>query len=70
MTARDLAPMIAQLRVTCGRIQRLNTEGRAYKRLESLLARADEPTLIAIRDAEIKWLSQMAVNRLRMRGRV
>lgn len=62
--------MIASLRASFGSLPSMNPSGRLYAGLCALLDRADDDALKAAHKANIKFVSDLAFNRMIRRGLV
>lgn len=63
-----LDDQIKTLRDGFGKVARMDPDGPIYARLCDILDQADDATLIAARNANIKWVSSLALNRCIRRG--
>lgn len=54
--------------VAWNKAQRIDPDGAIYKRLCVLLDQADDETIVAIRNADIPFVSLLALNRMIQRG--
>lgn len=59
--------MFEQLRADYAKIERIDPSSPNYKRLIQLLDSADTPMLQKLADAQIKWVSMLARNRVTQR---
>lgn len=60
--------MIEQLRFLFGKVERLDPEGPAYAGLCRILDKASDAALWAVANADIKFASELAMNRVHRRG--
>jgi hypothetical protein len=60
--------MIESLRNSFGALARMDPEGPIYRRLCNILDRADDVALLTAKDASIKFVSSLALNRCIRRG--
>jgi hypothetical protein len=65
MNIESVPALISTLRVQCEKLDTVDPMSPAYKRMIKLLDSLDQPTLVMIRDARIKFLSKLAINRIK-----
>lgn len=68
MTAQQLMSQIEALRAPYGNVRYIDPQGPSYKKLCALLDSMDNELLMIVRDAQIKWMSNLAFNRCQTRG--
>jgi hypothetical protein len=68
MTVQQLLNQIEALRAAYGKIRYIDPQGPAYKKLCALLDSMDNELLMIVRDAQIKFMSNLAFNRCQIRG--
>jgi hypothetical protein len=62
-----LEKLIHDLREEMAKIETIDPCSPVYERLEAFLDSLDTENLIAIRDADVKFMSMLAANRVRRR---
>jgi hypothetical protein len=59
-----MSALIVKLRTAYSAIDRVNPDDAAYKKLCVFLDKQDTATLIELANARIKWVSNLALNRI------
>lgn len=70
MTKAQLLAQINNLRTAYGKLNTINPSSPTYKKLVDLLDSMDDELLMIIKEAGIKFLSSLALNRCIRRGLV
>lgn len=60
MTKEELFEQIDSLKKAYGSIRSIDPEGPAYKKLKSLVNEMDNELVVIVRDAKIKFMSNVA----------
>lgn len=68
MNAEQLMKQIEALREAYGKIKSINPEGVSYKKMVSLLESMDDELIKIVRDASIKFMSNVAWRICSVRG--
>jgi hypothetical protein len=70
MTKAQMIAQLETLRTAYAKIERIDPAGAAYGKLVALLDSMDDELLIIVKDAQIKFMSMLALNRCIRRGLV
>lgn len=62
---REVASLVAQCRAAYGKLETIDPTSPGYQRLCALLDRMTQEQLRALAEAEIKFVSKLARNRIR-----
>lgn len=60
--------LVSMLQARYGALETMDPNGPVYKGICEILDESQDEVLVAIRDADIKWVSVLAGNRCRQRG--
>jgi hypothetical protein len=65
-----MSELLVKLRTAYSAIDRVDPDGVAYKTLCAFLDKQDTATLTELAQANIKWVSKLALNRIRSRKEI